>query len=269
MSGQAYELALSEEEIGTILKFCGQDALLVGGQALAVWAQFFAVEPTGELADKVTLDVDFVGSQAVANALSVALRWRLYLPSMEDSTPQTAKVSITLPDGGIKQIDFLSSIAGLDTVSIEARAVDLVLANGAHIRVLHPLDVLESRLRNVDLLPSKQNAAGRAQMKLAVDVMAKFLRVLLAKESVQMVLEAVERVADIALDPRLSLVLLAEGIDLLAEVPVQEINSVPFRGRRWPQLLAAQSRLAKKNAALVERRARLLEKKRKPDAGAR
>jgi hypothetical protein len=150
------------------LKFCGQEALLVGGQALAVWAQFFVVEPTGELADKVTLDVDFVGSRTVANALTAALRWRLYVPSVEDSTPQTAKVSLTLPDGGIKQIDFLKSIAGLDTASIEARAVDLVLANGAHIRVLHPLDVLESRLRNLDLLPSKQNPVGRAQMKLAV-----------------------------------------------------------------------------------------------------
>jgi hypothetical protein len=98
-------------------------------------------------------------------------------------------------------------------------------------------------------------------MKLAVGVMAKFLRVLLAEESVRVVLEAVERVVDIAFDPRLSQVLLAEGIDLLGEVPAQEINSVPFRERRWPQLLAAQSRLAKKNAALVKRRAKLLEKK--------
>ena len=47
MNGQAYELALTEEEIGAVLKFCGQEALLVGGQALAVWAQFFVVEPTG------------------------------------------------------------------------------------------------------------------------------------------------------------------------------------------------------------------------------
>jgi hypothetical protein len=210
---------LSEEEIAAVLKFCGQEALLVGGQALAVWAQFFVVEPTGELADKVTLDVDFVGSRAVANALSGA------------------------------------AVAALHPVD-----VDLVLANGAHIRVLHPLDVLESRLRNLDLLPSKQNPVGRAQMKLAVGVMAKFLRVLLAEESVGVVLEAVERVADIAFDARLSQVLLAEGIDLLGEVPAQEINSVPFRERRWPQLLAAQSRLAKKNAALIKRRAQLLEK---------
>jgi hypothetical protein len=156
MNGQAHELALTEEEIGAVSKFCGQEAPLVGGQALAVWAHFFVVEPTAELADKVTLDVDFVGSREVAKALSAALRWRLYLPFVEDSTPQTAKVSITLPDGGIKQIDFLNSVAGLDTASIEARAVDLMLANGAHIRVLHPLDLLESRLCNLDLLPSKK-----------------------------------------------------------------------------------------------------------------
>jgi len=99
-------------------------------------------------------------------------------------------------------------------------------------------------------------------MKLAVGIIAKFLRVLLAEESVRVVLEAVERVAEIAFDPRLSQVLLAEGIDLLGEVPAQEINSVPFRERRWPQLLAAQSRLAKKNAVLIKRRAQLLEKKR-------
>jgi hypothetical protein len=106
-------------------------------------------------------------------------------------------VSITVPDGGIQQIDFLSSVAGLDTASIEARAVNLVLANGAPIRVLHPLDVLESRLRNLDLLPSKQNAVGRALLKLAVGVMAKFLRVLLVEESERVVLEAVERVAEL------------------------------------------------------------------------
>jgi hypothetical protein len=41
-------------------------------------------------------------------------------------------------------------------------------------------------------------------------------------------------------------------------VPAQEINSTPFRERCWPQLLAAQSRLAKKNASLIKRRAQLL-----------
>jgi hypothetical protein len=53
-----------------------------------------------------------------------------FVPPVEDATPQTAKGSITLPDGGIKQIDFSNSVAGLDTGSIEARAVDLVLAKG-------------------------------------------------------------------------------------------------------------------------------------------
>jgi hypothetical protein len=175
-------------------------------------------------------------------------------PSIEDSTPQTAKLSITLPDGGIKQIDFLNSIVGLDTVKIEARSVDLDLIDGKHIRVLHPLDVLESRLRNLDLLPSKQTAIGRAQLKLAVGVMAKFLRTLLVEAPLRTVLEAVERVADIALDQRLARVLSVEGIDLLSEVPVRHIDSAPFRERRWPEVLADQRRLASKNAALEQRR---------------
>jgi hypothetical protein len=137
--------------------------------------------------------------------------------------------------------------------------VDLVLANGAHIRVLHPLDVLESRLRNLDLLPSKQNPVGRAQMKLAVGVMAKFLRVLLAEESVRVVLEAVERVADIAFDPRLSQVLLAEGIDLLGEVSAQEINSCPFASAAGRSCSRRKAVSRRKNAALVKHRAKLLE----------
>jgi hypothetical protein len=31
---------------------------------------------------------------------------------------------------------------------------------------------------------------------------------------------------------------LAEGVDLLSEVPAQEIDSAPFRERRRPQLMA-------------------------------
>ena len=47
MSGQAYQLALTEEEIGTVLKFCGQQALLVGGQALASGPSSLSSSPRG------------------------------------------------------------------------------------------------------------------------------------------------------------------------------------------------------------------------------
>lgn len=43
------------------------------------------------------------------------------------------------------------------------RAAQITLADGVTIPLLHPLDVLESCLRNMDALPSKQNETGAAQ----------------------------------------------------------------------------------------------------------
>jgi len=37
-------------------------------------------------------------------------------------------------------------------------------------QLLHPLDVLESRRRNLDALPSKQNTIGVAQARLAMRI---------------------------------------------------------------------------------------------------
>jgi hypothetical protein len=48
-----------------------------------------------------------------------------YLPSPGDATPQTSKVAMTLPNGGVKRIDSLRSIIGLDTAKIQARAAAL------------------------------------------------------------------------------------------------------------------------------------------------
>ncbi len=93
------------------------------------------------------------------------------------------------------------------------------------------------------------------------NALSEALRWRLVEESLRVVLDAVERVAEIAFDPRLSRVLMAEGIDLLAEVPALEIASAPFREHRWPQLLAAQTRLCKKNAAIIERQEQLLKNK--------
>jgi hypothetical protein len=44
------KLALSEAEVTEILKACETLAILVGGQALAIWATFYQVAPPAELA---------------------------------------------------------------------------------------------------------------------------------------------------------------------------------------------------------------------------
>src|SRR5919108_2058996 len=165
------EVALTEEEIDQILRSCNGRALLVGGQSLAFWAQHYRVKPPlGVLAESVTSDADFIGSAQIALDLWQSLRaldWKYWQPSPADATSQTAKLSKTVEGQGIKQVDFLDSIIGLRTEGIQRRAAVLTLADGTRLRVLHPLDVLESRLQNLAQLAEKRTSQGTAQANLA------------------------------------------------------------------------------------------------------
>jgi len=67
-----------------------------------------------------------------------------------------AKVYATVSEEGIKQVAFLSGIVGLDTKRARKHASMITLADSVTVQLLHPLDVLESRLRNLDALPSKR-----------------------------------------------------------------------------------------------------------------
>jgi hypothetical protein len=233
-----HEVALTPDEVDEILRQCGHGVLLVGGQALAFWAVRYGVEPVGELSKKITSDADFIGTASEAKALGAALRWTVWLATMDDAGGQTAKVTKQIPGGGVKQVDYLSGIVGLDTAKIQARAVEALLPSGVTVRILHPLDVLESRLRNLVVLPSKQNAVGIAQAKLAIAVAGKFANAMLdSRVESRTVLSAIERIVTIALDKVLIGVAVDYGLDVLGAVPASRIKSPEFQTARWPRIL--------------------------------
>jgi len=237
VSKRQHEIALSREEVEEILRHCADGPLLVGGQALAFWSVRYGIEPIGALATKITSDVDFVGSVSHARKLGAALRWKVWVASIDDASGQTAKVTKLLPGGGVKQIDYLRDIVGLDTARIQARAVVVSLPSGATIRILHPLDVLESRLRNLERLASKQNVVGIAQAELAIAVAGKFINALIDSCADKRTLfGAVERIGKIARDKGLITVLVDYQLDPLLAVPAARIDSAAFRTKRWPQI---------------------------------
>ena len=234
------ELALTEEEVDEILRSCNGRALLVGGQALAFWAQYYGITPLGVLGANVTSDADFLGSADVAHELAEVLKpkgWRYWRASMDDATAQTAKLSKRVEGQGIKQIDFLGNIVGLDSERIKRRAVTLHLADGTQVKVLHPLDVLESRLKNLAALPSKRNGQGIAHARLAIDITGAFLEQLAREDNGRLLLNAIERVARIAQDKSLEPVFHEFKLDPLAAVPADQVPSEEFRTQRWPRIL--------------------------------
>ena len=239
MSEQFQEVALTEEEKDTILSYCGPEPLLVGGQALAFWADHLQVERPKDLVSGVTADADFIGDSALAKDLARRLGWQIWIPALDDSTPKTGKVTHRTKSGEVKQVDFLSGVVGLNTKDLARRAIELEIPGIGHLRVIHPIDLLDSRIQNLHLLPGKRTDAGIAQARLAVDVVRSFVRQEVAARDERAGLKLLERVADIAGDIAAVRVFLLFGIDPLKGVPLEDFRTTSALHKvRWPQIVA-------------------------------
>ena len=97
------EAPLTPEDVQKILSICSPRGLLVGGQALAFWADHLRVERPANLVSGVTADADFIGDSRLAKDLGKRLGWQTWIPALDDSTPQTGKVTHRTKTGGVNQ----------------------------------------------------------------------------------------------------------------------------------------------------------------------
>src|SRR6204780_3675161 len=209
------EAPLTPQDVQRILSICSPRGLLVGGQALAFWADHLRVERPVNLISGVTADADFIGDSGLAKDLARRLGWKIWIPSLDDSTPQTGKVTHRTKSGEVKQVDFLSGVVGLTTKGLVRRAIEMEVPNIGRLRVIHPIDVLDSRIQNLHLLPEKRTDAGIAQARLAVEVARAFIRQEVAARGERAGLRLLERIADIPGDIAAVRVFLLFGVDPL------------------------------------------------------
>ena len=232
------EAPLTREDVQKILSICSPHGLLVGGQALAFWADHLQVERPVNLVSGVTADADFIGDSVLAKDLARRLGWQLWIPALDDSTPRTGKVSHRTKSGEVKQVDFFSGVVGLTTKDLARRAIEMELPDIGHLRVIHPIDVLDSRIQNLHVLPEKRTDAGIAQARLAVDVARAFIRQEITTRDERAGLKLLERVADIAGDIAAVRVFLLYGIDPLKAVPLEDFRTTSALHKvRWPQIV--------------------------------
>jgi hypothetical protein len=238
-SERGTEAPLSAEDVQKILSICSPRGLLVGGQALAFWADRLQVERPANLVSGVTADADFIGDSVLAKELGKRLGWQTWIPALDDSTPQTGKVTHRTRSGEIKQVDFLSGVVGLNTKDLIRRAIELEVPNIGHLRVIHPIDVLDSRIQNLHLLPGKRTKAGVDQARLAVNVVRAFIREEAATRGERVGLRLLERIADIATDIAAVRVFLLYDIEPLQAVALEDFRTTPALHKvRWPQIVA-------------------------------
>jgi hypothetical protein len=244
MTSRDVQLPLSSDEIRQILENGSEDAVLVGGQALALWSQVYELTTPTELSSGISADMDFIGSVRAAKALGRALNsgggtWKLHQVDSDDFTPQTAKLSLAVKDEGYKEIDFLWAIVGVDTDQVKNRAVEMTLPGVSRgVKIIHPLDLLASRLHNLAEIPGKRDVQGVAQGTLGIGVARAFISQAHSALEERDVFPFVEEIRRIALNKKLARVYYEYGFDVLSAVRVEMFKDENFQSKRWPQIQA-------------------------------
>ena len=162
------EIPIDRETLTRILALAPGEMILVGGQALAFWMIRFGLGPkpgrAAPLPAAVSSDADFLGSIEHALALTHGLGARLIEPDKNAMTALVGQIRIKAASGLEYNVDVLHQIfdsGGLRksiefTRRVRKRAAQVQMEGGKTVRILHPVDVLASRI---------QNAAGLLDVK--------------------------------------------------------------------------------------------------------
>lgn len=230
---------LSVRDVGELLQRSPRtrDVVLVGGQALNIWAIWFGLAAQ---ATAVSRDIDFLGSRADAVAAGLDWRAEVNTASLDDHTPNAATVVVTI-DNERHGIVFLSSLAGVDSAELR-RWAGIVRSGPYDFRVMHPLHVLQSQLENVyGVLRRRHEQDGdyyAGRVALAIDVTAAAIAAMLDGGATRDALKAAERVATIARGRPALEAWSRDEIDVLTAIPAHHGWSKRFLALRRPQIEA-------------------------------
>jgi hypothetical protein len=235
---------LSVRDVGELLHRSARarNAILVGGQALNVWAVHYGL--AAETA-AVSQDIDFFGSRA--DAIAAGLDWdaEVLTATLDDHTPNSAVVLIEI-DNEERGIDFLGNIAGVDSAELRRWAAT-VRGEGFEFCVMHPLHVLQSQFENIYGILRRRDEPGGDyyvdRLRLAVKVVGSSICTLLHDARTREALNAVERVAEIAVKRPALTAWQRDGLDALNAIPDHMSWPAEFIDRRREQI---EKRVARK-----------------------
>lgn len=170
------EAIFPKDVVVHLLKEAGSNVILVGGQALSYWAQYFDIDAPVSL-PHISRDLDFLARNPsdifeVQRFAQILGGYPVY-PSKHALTILIGQAIKEISDDEYFNIDILHKVYS-GTEGVKKRAI-LAEIDGKVISVMNPLDVLASRLINLHKIPQKQNDAGVTQLSLAIVVARCFL----------------------------------------------------------------------------------------------
>jgi hypothetical protein len=235
---------LAPPEARAILRRLGdltREIVLVGGQALAFWAELYA--------DRLALsspvnsrDIDFGGHSDVVSIAADRLNGTWTVPEPFSISPNSGLVLFNDGEGYPRRIDFLHQVFGLDLDEIFKMAIEVEVPDHdetTHFLVMHPVHCLEARISNVGGLPGYKSAHGLTQARTSILCAREYLRDRLegGDAAIRPVLRLNERIYRFAWGNHNAKIVFQDfGIDAFDAVLVDDRLPEPFRSRRYLQM---------------------------------
>lgn len=234
-----------------LLGASSETEVLVGGQALSVWIAKYGLQLPVDL-PVVTRDTDFL-TQSAASRASVerfarAINGKATFPRRLDLTALVGQVELDVSDESYINVDVIFQVVGLDPAKVLERAIRVELSGSTTFLVMHPFDLLKSRLANLHELREKQNDKGASQLRLGIEAARAYLREQAARYSpaetgagrspIQTLVSEIEK---LAIDDAGRKVAKRWGIHVADAVDPSLIPAGSFWTRKWPTLKALMS----------------------------
>lgn len=228
------------------LERIADSVVLVGGQAVNFWAELYAsrVPAINREAPFTSKDIDFCGDVRAVRICADRLGGTSRIATIDDHTPSTGVVTFLDDDGVERTIDFLGSPLGLRAEEVQRLAIPAEIldaagnAAGPLFRIMHPVQVMESRVHNAMTLPGYDSRAALKQLRLSVICAREFIRDVIDSDRIRVALTLNERIFTFCLEDRDGRLIDAKhGVDPF-EAVVADDDRLPakFRETRYPQM---------------------------------
>jgi hypothetical protein len=218
----------------------GDSIILIGGQSIAFWAQYYRISIPQTESPALTQDLDFLGKAAAAKALGNAINAKVKIATFDDSTPNTGLLTWAPSQSSDRRllIDFLRNVLGVLDKDVKNLAVTVAIEDLPAIKVLHPIICMQSRFANLATLSSKRDKNGIIQAKLSVEIAKQFIANDAMPLGNTVVSRAISRIMAICTAPSAIYVLHEFGIDGRDAIDLSLLpKDHPFVTIEYPKLL--------------------------------
>lgn len=178
MTRKLKEAITPPETIEALLRVAGTNVVLVGGQSLSVWVEYYDVA-IHESMPAISADVDFLtrsaADRATVKKFADALGGSSVFPNIRSLTALVGQAIREVEGDEYLNVDVIWDVLGVPAKKVIKHAVRFDMGEISYM-VMHPMHVLVSRITNLYKVADKQNNKGISQLELAIQVTREFLR---------------------------------------------------------------------------------------------